>query len=48
MSTSAPIKREYDIPIIKPIRIPRELPAGVPAPIIVRPVRVPERILVRG
>jgi len=48
MSTSAPVKKEYDIPIIKPMRIPKELPApGVPAPVIVNPVKVPERVVVR-
>ena len=50
MSTSAPVKKEYDIPIIKPMRIPVEpqrLSPGVPAPVIVRPVRVPERVEVR-
>ena len=41
MSTSAPIKREYDIPIIRPKREPLVLPAGVPAPVIVWPVREP-------
>ena len=44
MSTSAPIKREYDIPIVKPRRELLELPGGVPAPNIVVPVRVPERV----
>ena len=50
MSTSAPIRREYDIPIVKPQRIPEEprrLNPGVPAPVITRPVRVPERVEVR-
>ena len=31
MSTSAPVKKVTDIPIIEPVEIPRELPAGVPA-----------------
>ena len=51
MSTSAPIKREYDIPIIiiKPKREPLELPAPTPERWIpsVFPVGVPERVEVR-
>ena len=46
MSTSAPVKKVTDIPIIEPVEIPRELPAGVPAPMIVFPIRVPERVRV--
>lgn len=52
MSTSAPIKREYDIPIIRPQPapvVPRELPAPDPerlVPIIPSvPVEVPVRIV---
>ena len=49
MSTSAPIKKEYDVPIVRPIREaePRRLNPGVLAPVIVGPVRVPERVEVR-
>ncbi len=51
MSTSAPVKREYDIPIIEPKRIPEEprrLNPGIAIPDIIRPVRVPEVVPVRG
>ena len=47
MTTTAPIKKEYDIPIIKPMRIPTEpqrLNPGVPAPVFPMPVKVPERV----
>lgn len=51
MSTSAPIRREYDIPIIKPQRVPsvpRELPAPSPERLIpvveVWPIKVPEKV----
>ena len=56
MSTSAPIKREYDIPIIiiKPKREPLELPAPTPErwipsvfPVRVEPMRVPESVPAR-
>ena len=52
MSTSTPIKKEYDIPIVKPVEIPEEprrLNPGVPAPMYVPwgvesvPERVPAR-----
>lgn len=54
MTSKAPVKKEYDIPIIKPEEIPKELPAGVPAPEYIpwerevfpvkSPVRVPEEV----
>ena len=50
MSTSAPVKREYDIPIVKPKKIPEEprrLNPGIAVPVIIRPVRVPEVVPVR-
>ena len=51
MSTSAPVRREYDIPIVEPYR-PPAVPKGLPAPDperivpIVVPVRQPERVRV--
>lgn len=49
MSTSAPVKKEYDIPIVKPMVVPRELPAPDPerwVPVVtVAPVKVPVRVL---
>lgn len=44
MSTSAPVKKGYDIPIVKPEEAPRRLNPGVPAPMVVNPTRVPERV----
>ena len=50
MTTSAPIRREYDIPIVEPFRppvVPKRLPRPEPTrvvwPIFV-PVRQPERV----
>jgi len=48
MSTTAPVKREYDIPIVKPEEAPRRLNPGIAVPDIVMPVRVPEYVPVRG
>lgn len=48
MSTSAPVKKEHDIPIVRPQRIPKELPAPNPerlVPIVpFVPAEVPERV----
>jgi len=47
MSTSAPVKREYDIPIVKPHEEPQRLNPGIAVPNITRPVRVPEQVPIR-
>ena len=53
MSTSAPIKKEYDIPIIRrnpvehPLRLPEVFPERIVTIPFVSPVRVPERVEVR-
>ena len=47
MSTSAPVKKEHDIPIIKPEEEPRRLNPGIAVPNIVMPVRVPEKVRIR-
>lgn len=52
MGTSAPMRREYDIPIIEPYRplaVPKSLPQPnperwIPVTPAVRPVRQPERV----
>jgi len=41
MSTSAPVKREYDILIVRPVVVPRRLNPGVPAPVFPMPVKLP-------
>jgi len=50
MGTSAPVRREFDIPIVEPYRLP-EIPKGLPEPDPERivhpifvPVRQPERV----
>lgn len=40
MTTSSPVKKEYDIPIILPDPEPKKLNPGIPAPLITRPVPV--------
>lgn len=47
MSTSAPVIKVADIPIVPPKRLPKELPAAVPAPLVVVPIRQPEVVEVR-
>jgi len=40
MTTSAPVRKVHDIPIVEPYRAPKELPQ---APVPVEPFRVPVR-----
>lgn len=44
MSTSAPIRKVYDIPIIKPVEEPQRLNPGIPVPAIIVPVKVPVKV----
>ena len=49
MTTSAPIRKIHDVPIIEPYRVPKALPVVDPERIvrpIVVPVRQPERVRV--
>lgn len=49
MTTSAPIVKVVDIPIVEPRRevIPKRLPTREPAPVIIAPIRIPEKVRVR-
>jgi len=50
MTTSAPIRKTIDIPIVAPARVPKEparLPEAIPAPLIIIPVKQPGRVPIR-
>jgi len=52
MSTSSPVRRVHDVPIVIPIQVPKRLPEvsperWIPINPIVVPERVPERVTVR-
>jgi len=46
MTTSAPIRKVHDIPIVLPKRSPRQLPAPDPRRLVPIVVDVPERVCV--
>lgn len=47
MTTVAPVIKTIDIPIVTPKRVPKGLPEAVPAPLIIVPIRQPERVEVK-